>query len=111
MRSRNGQNQGQYPGRGPFSNLPPWQRPGWGRGYRRGYCARYPWLPRGWWADPAYTPPPATPSPQDEVAALEDYKKTLAEDKTSIEQEINDVDAKLKELKIKSAPSSQPVVP
>ncbi|MFX1562324.1 MAG: zinc ribbon domain-containing protein [Promethearchaeota archaeon] len=24
-----GRNQGQWPGNGPFSHLPPWQRPGW----------------------------------------------------------------------------------
>jgi len=60
---------GPWPGRGPFSYLPPWQRPGWlfrgfGRGWWRwgyGYpynpwtCARFPWLPRWWWANPAYT--------------------------------------------------------
>jgi len=57
---------GPWPGRGPFSYLPPWQRPGWlfgfGRGFGRGWwwganpyvCARFPWLPRWWWANPAY---------------------------------------------------------
>ena len=57
---------GPWPGRGPFSYLPPWQRPGWiyGGGFGRGFgrwggnpyvCARFPWLPRWWWANPAYT--------------------------------------------------------
>ena len=68
---------GPWPGNGPFRNLPPWQRPGrlygrgfgygyggfgYGRGaYGRGYggvspysCARFPWLPRWWWANPTY---------------------------------------------------------
>ncbi|MGQ9723406.1 MAG: hypothetical protein ACUVXA_19040 [Candidatus Jordarchaeum sp.] len=57
---------GPWPGRGPFSHLPPWQRPGWlfgfGRGFGRGWwwganpyvCARFPWLPRWWWAYPQY---------------------------------------------------------
>ena len=64
-----GRGWGPWPGRGPFSYLPPWQRPGWlfggfGRGWWRwgfGYpyynpwvCARFPWLPRWWWANPAY---------------------------------------------------------
>jgi hypothetical protein len=31
-----GRNQGQWPGNGPFSHLPPWQRPGWL--YGRGSC-------------------------------------------------------------------------
>jgi len=70
---------GQWPGRGPFSDLPPWQRPGWmfgfgrgfgrglGRGFGRGFglggnpyvCARFPWLPRGWWANPGIYGPPS----------------------------------------------------
>ncbi len=60
---------GPWPGRGPFNHLPPWQRPGWlfgggfGRGlgfggggypYNPGVCARFPWLPRWWWARPGY---------------------------------------------------------
>ena len=58
---------GPWPGRGPFSYLPPWQRPGWLFGFGRGFgrwlwaypyypwvCARFPWLPRWWWAYPQY---------------------------------------------------------
>lgn len=53
---------GAWPGRGPFSYLPPWQRPGWLFGFSRGWaysfnpwvCARFPWLPRWWWAYPQY---------------------------------------------------------
>jgi len=54
---------GPWPGRGPFSYLPPWQRPGWLFGFGRwlwGYpynpwvCARFPWLPRWWWVYPYY---------------------------------------------------------
>ncbi|MEM1508154.1 MAG: hypothetical protein QW262_07920 [Candidatus Bathyarchaeia archaeon] len=44
---------GLWPGRGPFSYLPPWQRPGWVFG--RGWCWRllaYPWVLM--W--PAYPP-------------------------------------------------------
>ncbi len=64
-----------YPGNGPFSDLPPYQRPGYlygGRG--QGYmgtdptkCARFPWLQRWWWANPssenlsAGTAPPTAP--------------------------------------------------
>jgi hypothetical protein len=101
-----------YPGRGPFSHLPPSQRPGHafhGRG--RGWggnpqvCARFPWLPRRWWADPqyAYHPPTVTSTPQDEIVALEDSKNALGEEKDSIEQEINDVETQLKQLKSKLA--------
>jgi len=97
----------QYPGRGPFSHLPPWQRPGWayrGRGYG---CARFPGLPRGWWADPAYAYPPPTTNPQDELNALEESKKVLAEEKASIEQEINDIETQLKTLKSKLEPEKK----
>lgn len=51
-----------WPGNGPFRDLPPWQRPGrmYGNGgYDRDYsdptrCARFPELPRWWWANPDY---------------------------------------------------------
>jgi peptidoglycan hydrolase CwlO-like protein len=64
-------------------------------------CASFPWLPRWWWADPAYAYQPPTPPPQDEIAALEDCKKELGEEKASIEKEINDIETQLKELKSK----------
>jgi hypothetical protein len=98
----------QWPGRGPFSHLPPWQRPGHacgGRGYGRGRgtnpqaCARFPGLPRWWWADPTYAQQPPAPTPQDEIVALEDSKKELGEEKVSIEQEISNIETQLTELK------------
>ncbi len=110
----------QWSGNGPFRHLPPWQRPGWaygGRGYGRGYgrgwgadpqaCARFPSRPRGWWADPAYAYQLPTPNPQDELAALEDCKKELGEEKASIEQEINDIETQLKDLKSKLEPEKK----
>lgn len=42
-RGRSGGGRGLWPGHGPFSNLPPWQRPGWR--YGRGAC---------WWLYPYY---------------------------------------------------------
>lgn len=42
---------GPWPGRGPFSYLPPWQRPGWL--YGRGSCW---WLFGGPWNIPSYYP-------------------------------------------------------
>lgn len=58
-----------WPGKGPFSHLPPWMRPGWVFG--RGMCWRFfgnPWLysysyypfwyyPGYYWGYPAYYPP------------------------------------------------------
>jgi hypothetical protein len=100
----------QWPGRGPFSYLPPWQRPGrtyGGRGYGRGWnvdprvCGRFPWLPRWWWADSTYAYPLPAPTAQDELAALEDSKKELGEYRASVEQEISDIETQIKELKSK----------
>lgn len=103
-RGRGGGRSGRWPGRGPFSNLPPWQRPGRIYGFGRGFygyggpygygsyspygyrydspysCARFPWLPRWWWANPSYSgsfpyPPPADPSA--ELGRLEAEKAAL----------------------------------
>ncbi len=63
---------GPWPGNGPFSHLPPWERPGWV--YGRGYCwwpSGYPWLARyGWygypttyWWRPYWYPNPYLPYP------------------------------------------------
>ncbi|MEM3545948.1 MAG: hypothetical protein QW547_02385 [Candidatus Bathyarchaeia archaeon] len=100
-RGRKGSWIGPWPGRGPFSYLPPWQRPGWTFG--RGWCWYYlysPWvvrrLLRAWRVYPPFTPPQ---SPEGELATLEDYKKELEEEKASIEQEIRDVEARIRELK------------
>ena len=84
---------GPWPGRGPFSDLPPWERPGWrgsGRGPRYGYgsyggyrpysCARFPWLPRWWWANPDYRDKwqdPPTLDPSVELDRLEAEKEAL----------------------------------
>lgn len=71
---------GPWPGRGPFSHLPPWERPG--RLYGPGAC---------WWL---YTPRPtypAEPTPTDEIKALEAYMKDL-------KQELEGVEARIKQL-------------
>jgi len=100
---------GPWPGRGPFSHLPPWQRPGWLFG--RGACW---WLfgPPAWYGrypsyPPTYPPQysggyPPTPywyqapqSLEDEVAALEESKKDL-------EEELKGVEARIEELKTAS---------
>ena len=88
---------GPWPGRGPFSHLPPWERPGWMFG--RGACwwlfgppggyGRYPLIARpDWYRTPLYAPP----RPEDEITALEESKKDL-------EKELKGVDARIEELK------------
>jgi hypothetical protein len=71
---------GTYPGGGPFSHLPPWQRPGWYFGRR--WCWRY-FYP--YWKD-------APAAIKSEIDALEAYKAGL-------EEELKDVEARIKELK------------
>ena len=110
----------QWPGRGPFSHLPPWQRPGHacgGRDYGRGRgtnpqaCARFPELPRLWWADPTHAQQSA-PTPQEEIVALEDSKKELEEEKAIIEQEIGNIETELTKVKTKleSEKNQQPSI-
>jgi hypothetical protein len=77
---------GRYPGRGPWSHLPPYERPGWW--YGRGWCwwySRYPYIPAHpyvpWW------------SREDEARYLEELKKYLTE------VVLKEIDKRLEELK------------
>lgn len=76
---------GAWPGRGPFSDLPPWERPGWI--YGRGACLRFgsPYLQN-------------YPNEKEERSYLETSKKDLEEQLKSIEKRMNE----LKESKEKS---------
>ena len=81
---------------------------GLGRGWRRGYGRGYG---RGWWtyppvptrpqyADPTVYPPVVQPqSPEQEVAALENYQKELKAEKADLEQEMNQVKSRIEEIK------------
>jgi len=116
---------GRWPGRGPFSYLPPWQRPGWV--YGRGAC---------WWLlNPSLAPGYAYPSqyakpymnsnpykatyqqspgsltqsfpvsqtppmPLDqELQYLENYRKELDAEMKDLEEELKGVEARINELK------------
>lgn len=103
-----------YPGNGPFRNLPPWQRPGWvygyGRGYGRGYytgdptrCARFPSLPRWWWANPEYqgmVPPVPSVSPTgtQTTTSVEQEREFLKQQMQFMEQELKAIRGRLEEL-------------
>jgi hypothetical protein len=92
-----------YPGNGPFSDLPPYQRPGFIYGGGRGYwgtdpsqCARFPWLPRWWWASPdsENVPAGAVPTPQarsSEREFLETQLKYLNEEIEQIRKRLEDI--------------------
>lgn len=68
-----------WPGRGPWSWLPPWLRPGWWFG--RGLC---------WWL--LFGPPAYALTPADELKVLEDYKRIL-------ESELRELERRIEELK------------
>ena len=50
---------------------------------------------------PIYPPMTTRQSPEEECAALENYKKNLEAEKADLEQEMNDVEASIKELRTK----------
>jgi len=91
-----------------FMNPTPGFGRGRGRGYGRGWGRDYG---RGWWkyksvpmrplyADiPVYRPVIKTPSPEQEVAALENYQKELEAEKADLEQEMNHIESRIEELK------------
>ena len=73
---------------------------GWGRGFGRGRYA----IPPPVVGQPVYPQaiPVAQPqSPEQEVAALENYQKTLEAEKVDLEQEMGGVKARIEELKAK----------
>jgi hypothetical protein len=78
---------------------------GWGRGFGRGRG-------RGWYAYPpavivqpaypqAYSPVTQPQTPEQEVAALDNYHKDLVAEKADLEQEMDGVKARIEELKAK----------
>jgi hypothetical protein len=76
-----------WPGRGPFSNLPPWQRPGWL--YGRGAC----WYLYGPYQ--AVTPIKA----EDEAALLKEQKTLIEEQLKAMQETLKRIQERLDELK------------
>ena len=76
-----------WPGRGPFSNLPPWERPGWL--YGRGAC----W----YWHGPYRTVPQI--KPEDEAAMLAEQKIVIEEQLKSMQETLKKIQERLDDLK------------
>jgi len=88
---------------------------GWGRGYGgrwRGYAPQYPYPPTGqippqqysyptYAYPPVYTPTVPPQSPQQELKAVEYYKKELEAEKADLEREMNEIEGRIKDLKTK----------
>jgi hypothetical protein len=82
---------GNYPGRGPFSNLPPWERPGYL--YGRGTCLYF--------TQPVNTIQPApAPLTKDTEAALLTQQKTAIETQLkAMQQTLEKIQTRLNEIK------------
>ncbi len=76
-----------YPGFGPWSHLPPWERPGWkyfGRGRGRGWC----W----WWYYYSQNPSSAPAIDRDaEIRMLEDEAAYLEERLREIRRRLDEL--------------------
>ncbi|MBN2229805.1 MAG: hypothetical protein JW779_09455 [Candidatus Thorarchaeota archaeon] len=84
-----GRRQGAWPGNGPFSHLPPWERPGWVLG--RGAC----------WYGLYTTPSQGSVTPanlQGEYQLLRSQKELLETQLKSLQERLAHIERKLSEL-------------
>ena len=76
-----------WPGRGPYSGLPPWQRPGWL--YGRGAC---------WYLyESRNTIPPI--KPEDELTLLTEQKTMMEDQLKAMQETLKKIQERLNELK------------
>lgn len=82
---------GMYPGNGPFSHLPPWERPGWL--YGRGSC----WALGYWQGTPTVgtTTPPPLPT---DLTVLKNQKEILETQLKTLQESLERIEARLREL-------------
>jgi len=94
-----GGGRGQWPGRGPFSHLPPWQRPGWL--YGRGACW---WLygpSRAYLQSTGVMPLSMFPAlkPEEETTLLTEQKTMIEEQLKTMQETLKKIQERLDELK------------
>ncbi|MBD3408147.1 MAG: hypothetical protein GF411_18645 [Candidatus Lokiarchaeota archaeon] len=80
-----GYGRGRYPGNGPFSHLPPWERPGWI--YGRGAC----WTMGYWNQD-------GTPIQAESIDGLKRQRDLLQTQLESMSEELERIEKRMKEL-------------
>jgi hypothetical protein len=78
---------GPWPGRSPFSNLPPWQRPGWL--YGRGAC---------WYLYGPYQAAVPPIKAEDEAALLAEQKTMIEEQLKAMQETLKKIQERLNEL-------------
>ena len=82
---------------------------GFGRGWRRGFGRIFVHLPPAT-VQPvypaAYMPVAQPQTPEQEIVALENYQKSLEEEKKELDQEMGGVKARIEELKLKTEKQS-----
>jgi hypothetical protein len=78
---------GPWPGRGPFNNLPPWQRPGWL--YGRGAC---------WYLYGPYRQVVPPIKAEDEAALLAEQKIVFEEQLKAIQETLKKIQERMNEL-------------
>jgi hypothetical protein len=84
---------GQWPGNGPFRDLPPWERPGWL--YGRGSCWYMGYRP-GFIGTPGYT---TVPTPNvDELQALKNQKELLESQLRNLQENLSRIEKRLSEI-------------
>jgi hypothetical protein len=87
-----------YPVPGYMNPVPGYGR-GWGRGRGRGWRrGRFIYPAPALVVQPAY---PVAQTPEQEIASLENYQKSLEEEKADLDQEMGGVKARIEELKAK----------
>jgi len=79
---------GNWPGRGPFSHLPPWQRPGWQHG--RGTC---------WYFYEAQNKALQPTQPEDEAALLTHQKTLIEAQLKAMQESLKKIQDRLEEIK------------
>ena len=85
-----------------------WGWGGWGGGYNPWRCARFPWLPRWWWAQgsiqnnvpttPYNIPAPFTPTTSQESQMLKSEASALKQEITALNEQLKEINQRIGEL-------------
>ena len=86
-----GGGRGRWPGNGPFSHLPPWERPGWL--YGRGSC----WS-LGYWNQAVPGATATNPIVTSNVQTLQEQKSMIEAQLKALQETISRIEERMKEL-------------